>query len=86
MSLLLAIVANWLFLLVLAFFFGLSSVVSFSCVALVSLAIASPLTLIGVGLGSPPSFAVTFTLSVAFAIAFFSAATLTFVFGSPPSV
>ncbi len=85
-TLLLAVVANWLFPLVLALFFGLFSVLSFSCVALVCLAIASPPTLIGVGLVSPPSFAVTFTLSVAFAIAFVSAATLTFAFGSPPSV
>ncbi len=35
-------------------FFGLFSVVSFACVALVSLAIASPPTLGGVGLVSPP--------------------------------
>ncbi len=86
MYLLLAILANWLFPLVLALFFGLFSVLSFSCVALVFLAIVSPPTLVGVGLVSPPSFAVPFTLSVAFAIAFFSAVTLTFAFGSPPSV
>ncbi len=86
MSLLLAIVANWLFSPDLVLFFVLISVVSFSCVALVSLAIASYPALVGVGLCSPPSFAVTFTLSVAFAVAFFSAAALTFAFGSPPSV
>ncbi len=85
-SLLLAIVATLLFPPEFALFFGLFSVVSFSCVALVFLAIASPPTLVGVGLVSPPSFAVTFTLSVAFAVAFFSVATLTFAFGSPPSV
>ncbi len=84
MSRLLAVVANLLFPLVLALFFGLFSVLSFSCVALVFLAISSPPTLVRVGLVSPPSFAVTFTLSVAFAVAFFSAVTLTFAFGSPP--
>ena len=86
MSRLFAIVADLLFPLVLALLFGLFSVLSFSCVALVFLAIASPPSLVGVGLVSPPSFAVPFTFSVAFAIAFFSAATLTFAFGSPPSV
>ncbi len=86
MSRLLAILTDWLFPLALALFFGLFSVLSFFCVALVFLAIASPPTLVRVGLVSPPSFAVTFTLSAAFAIAFFSAATLTFAFGSPPSV
>ncbi len=88
MSLSVTVVASVAFPLGFALFFGLFSIVSFSCVALVSLATTSPPTLVGVGLVSPPSFAVTFSVSVTFAVAFFmvSVATLTFAFGSPPSV
>ena len=64
MSWLIAVIAATFCTLSLYLFFGLFSVVSFACVALVSLAIASPPTLGGVGLVSPPSFAVSFTLSV----------------------